>query len=773
MKNMQSSVGNFAEFIIRWRWVVSISSILIVLFIATGMKSIQFQTDYRIFFSKENPQLAAYEKLQNTYSRNDVLQFVLQPNNGDIFQPQFLDNLRELTEEFWQIPFTTRVSSIANFQHSYAEGDDLTVRDLVEFDKPVTIQEAENIRTIALNEPLIKDLLISKDGRTTAVSANLTLPNKSVNEVPLAMAKAREIAKRFEQSNPGVRLEIVGNIALNSAFFESSQADGKTLFPGMILVLLVTLAILLRSVGAVIITIFIIAFSVLTGWGIAGALGIDMSTPSAGATVVIMTLAVADAIHILTTMFKEMRGGKSRWKAIEESLRVNCWPVFLTSLTTVIGFLTLNFSDAPPFNDLGNICALGVTAAWALSMTLLPALAAIFPIKAKPNSSEGNIMEKLAESVIKNKNKLLITCSIVAISLFAMIPRIELNDEFVNYFDESMPFRQAADFALENLTGVYRTEWSIPAKTSGGIADPNYLSQLEKFANFLRKQESVVHVSSITDTFKRLNKNMHGDDQDYYKLPDERNLAAQYLLLYEMSLPQGLDLNNQISVDKSSTRIIATLENISTRELQKLDRAAKVWLEDNFSHVENKQATGTFALFAYITERNINTMLLGTTLALILISGLLVFALKDWRLGIISLVPNLLPAGMAFGIWAVLVGEVGLAASVITATSLGIIVDDTVHFLSKYQRGRQEFGHSPEDAIRYAFTTVGKALSVTTLVIVAGFSVLAMSTFQLNAVQGQLTALAVGLALITDFLLLPPLLLLLDKRKYTPIAQPN
>ena len=763
------AITTFSRFIIKWRWAVVCITLVCVGVISSGLKQIELQTDYRIFFSKENPQLAAYERLQNTYSRNDVLQFVLQPESGDIFNPVFLKNLSKLTEEFWQIPFTTRVNSIANFQHSYAEGDELTVEDLVAFDRELTSVEAEAIKSIALNEPLIKNLLVSRDGRTTAVSATLTLPSKSVSEVPSAMAKARELAERFRDNNPGVRVEIVGNIALNSAFFESSQADGKTLFPGMIIVLLAMLAILLKSVGAVVITIFIIMLSVLLGWSIAGALGIDMSTPSAGATVVIMTLAVADAIHVLTTMFKQMSDGRSRFQAIENSLRVNCWPVFLTSITTVIGFLTLNFSDAPPFNDLGNICALGVAAAWLLSMTTLPAMAAIFPLKTKISNSQEDVMEKIADFIIRRKNILLFAFSTLAIVLFVMIPKIELNDEFVNYFDESMPFRQGADFALKNLSGVYRTEWSIPAQTSGGISDPAYLKQLDNFAEFLRQQESVVHVSAITDIFKRLNKNMHGDDISYYKLPEQRDLAAQYLLLYEMSLPQGQDLNNQISVDKASSRIIATLENISTRELQKLDRNAREWLEVNFPYAENKNATGTFALFAYITERNINTMLLGTTLALIVISGLLILALKDLRLGLISLVPNLLPAGMAFGVWAILVGEVGLAASVITATSLGIIVDDTVHFLSKYQRGRREYGYSPEDAVRYAFRTVGKALVITTLVIVAGFSVLAMSTFQLNAVQGQLTAMAVTFALLTDFLLLPPLLIWLDKKNYKSI----
>ena len=158
-------------------------------------------------------------------------------------------------------------------------------------------------------------------------------------------------------------------------------------------------------------------------------------------------------------------------------------------------------------------------------------------------------------------------------------------------------------------------------------------------------------------------------------------------------------------------------------------------------------------------------MLIGTTLALIIISGLLIFALGDVKLGLISLIPNLLPAAMAFGIWAIFSGQVGLAASVLTATSLGIIVDDTVHFLTKYQIAKRELKKSCEDAIRYAFANVGKALLVTTIVLTAGFSILAMSTFQVNATQGKLTAMAVALALYTDFFLLPPLLMYLDERK--------
>jgi hypothetical protein len=254
---------------------------------------------------------------------------------------------------------------------------------------------------------------------------------------------------------------------------------------------------------------------------------------------------------------------------------------------------------------------------------------------------------------------------------------------------------------------------------------------------------------------------MHADDSSWYKLPDSRNLAAQYLLLYEMSLPFGLDLNNQIDIDKKSTRITVTLKTLSTKQVLDVEERIDQWMTDNIPELKTTGASPTI-MFAHIGMKNIISMLSGTTAALILISIILVFALGSWRYGLLSLIPNLIPAGMAFGIWAIINGEIGLALSVVTAMTLGIVVDDTIHFLSKYLRARREKGLNAEDAVRYAFSTVGVALWVTSVALVAGFLVLATSSFQLNSGMGLLTAIVIALALIVDFLLLPPLLIKLD-----------
>ena len=352
---------------------------------------------------------------------------------------------------------------------------------------------------------------------------------------------------------------------------------------------------------------------------------------------------------------------------------------------------------------------------------------------------------------------------ILIVALVCMIPRNELNDVFVHYFDDSFEVRRATDFLTENLSGTYYIHYSLGSGRSQGISDPKYLELVDQFANWYRTQPRVLHVNSITDTFKKLNQNMHGDDPSWYRLPDASELAAQYLLLYEMSLPYGLDLNNQINIDKSATKLTVTVETLSSNEMLALEARAQGWLLENGLDEMQVAGSSSAIMFSHIGYRNIRAMLVAAVIALILISGLLIFALRSMRFGLISLVPNLAPAGVAFGLWGVFHGEVGLALSIIASVTLGIIVDDTIHFLSKYLRAVREHGCSPEQAVQYAFSNVGVALTFTTIALAIGFMILALSPFQVNAQMGLMTAITVVLALVIDFLFLPPLLIALAR----------
>jgi predicted RND superfamily exporter protein len=256
---------------------------------------------------------------------------------------------------------------------------------------------------------------------------------------------------------------------------------------------------------------------------------------------------------------------------------------------------------------------------------------------------------------------------------------------------------------------------------------------------------------------------MHGDDAAWYRLPELRELAAQYLLLYEMSLPYGLDLNDQINIDKSGIRLIVTIESMSSNQMLAYEATIQQWLAQHMSSYEVKLAS-PILMFSHIGSRNIVRMLIGSVLALVLISILLSLAFKSIKLGLISLIPNLVPAGIAFGLWGLTHGQIGLGLSVVTGMTLGIVVDDTVHFMSKYRHARVNKHMLKEDAVRYAFSTVGLALWITSTVLVCGFMVLSLSHFSMNADMGLMTAMTIAVALFLDLLFLPPLLMSMEKK---------
>ena len=744
---------------------VLLIGIILIIAAAAGAKNLVFKSDYRVFFSEQNPQLTSFESMQKIYNKSDNVAFIIAPKEGGVFTPDRLTAIHELTTESWQTPYSNRVDSITNFQHTTAEEDDLIVEDLVLEPSDLTPEQMPALQAIAVNEPLMKRKLISDDGKVTVVNVTVQLPGiNPVEEVPEVVAKVRDMREQFLAANPDTDVYLSGMVMMNNSFAESSQNDSKTLIPLMFGVIIIAMIFLLRTFSGTIATVLIIIFSIASTMGLAGWTGFYLTGPSASTPTMVMTLAVADCVHILTSFFYELRHGAKKKDALRTSLRINFGPIFLTSATTAIGFLSMNFSDSPPFRDLGNMVAAGVMLAFVFSITLFPALLMLLPVKVKPRPEGHNgAMEKLSHFVIEKRNFLLPGMSVIMIGLVLFLPLNKLNDDFVKYFDTSVPFRQATDFMQDHLSGLTSMEISIDSGTSSGINEPAYLKAVDDFSEWLRTQPETDHVNTLTDIIKRLNKNMHGDDLSYYKLPESRELSAQYLLLYEMSLPYGLDLNNQLNVDKSSVRVVGTFKNLTSNEQIDLENRLYSWFATHAPQYEVTIASPSL-MFSHIGQRNITSMLLGISFALVLISALLGLALRSFRYGVISLLPNLAPAAMGFGLWYFIDGQVGLALSVVAGMTLGIVVDDTVHFLSKYRHAREDKNKDSIEAVHYAFASVGKALWITTLVLVAGFMVLAQSSFKINADMGLLTAVTILIALIVDFLFLPPLLMLMDKR---------
>jgi predicted RND superfamily exporter protein len=758
---------------VKYRWWIILLTLPTVGLASLGIGRLRINRDTRAFFGEENPQYQALKAAENTFSKEQTILFVVAPKDGNVFTRQTLTALFDLTQTGWQLPHSTRVNSLCNFQHTRGQDDELIVEHLVNDPNGMSAEQIEETRKTALSQRTIVNRLISPSGHVAGVLVHLSMPEGQPQATPEVAQAARETMDYFQDRYPGIDFYLTGSVMIDQAFGEASEQDLRRLVPVMLLTMSALIGLTLRSFFGVFATIAVIVLSMLTALGLTGWLGIALTAASVSGPGLILTLAVADSVHILTTMFHMMRQGLSKHDAIARALKINLRAVFLTSATTVVGFLSMNFSESPPFRDLGNMVAIGVTAAFLCSITLLPALMAVLPTSARAGQSNPirTGCDRLADFTVRRQKPLLWSMLIAGAGLSVGIMRIELDDNFLTYFDRSFTFRRATDFLIENLAGWDVIEYRLNAREPGGIADPEYLVSLDRFAQWYRRQPKVTSVYTVSDTIMRLNQDMHGGDERHYRIPDTRELAAQYLLLYEMSLPFGHDLNDQIDVGRSSTRFVVMLESMSAKELRHLDDAAQQWLQTNAPDHMQAPGTGLSLVWAHITERNIVSMLKGSFMALLLISIIMTLALRSLRLGLLSLIPNLLPPIMAFGIWGFLRGQVGLALSVIVAMTIGIVVDDTVHFLSKYDRARREDGMSPSQAVRHAFHTVGTAMWVTTVALVAGFMVLTLSHYRMSSEMGLMCAITIAAALLMDFLLLPTLLLKTDRRPDNLVAR--
>ncbi|WP_031816056.1 efflux RND transporter permease subunit, partial [Vibrio parahaemolyticus] len=676
----------------KYSLLVLLATIFLIIVATIGGKNLYFRGDYDIFFDGTNKQLLAFDEIQTTFAKTDNLAIVIAPEDGDIFTPQTLSLIQKITVDAWQVPYSSRVDSIANYQHTEAFDDDLLVEDLLYSEYELTPERISKVKRIALSEPVLKSALVSEKGDVTVVNITVQLPEMDKTaEVEEVVSSINAMIDRYQRAYPDVTFHKAGIIAMNHAFMTAAQDDSSTLVPTMLVVILVFLTIMLRSILSVIATLIVIIGSVMATMGISGWAGMFLSTATVNVPTLIMTLAVADCVHVIATMRQSMKNGFTKAQSIERSIALNFVPILITSVTTAIGFLMMNMSDSPVLRDFGNLSALGVMVACFLSVTLLPALLKLLPIHVKMETSQDqkHVMDRLGDFVVSQRRALLPLSVAVIVVCASLIPLNKVNDESVEYFGQRNEFRQAADFMEERISGMTNISIAIKTNESQGIAAPDFLNTIGEFSSWLRDQPETDHVATLADVYKRLNKNMHGDDEAYYSLPQARELAAQYLLLYEMSLPYGLDLNNQINVDKSSIKMVLTVANLGSVELVDLENRIYQWFAE---HAPQYQvvASSPSLMFAHIGETNMASMLSTLPITLVLISALLIFALRSVRLGLISLMPNIAPAVIGFGLWALISGEINLGLSVVVTLTLGIVVDDAVHFLSKYQRARRE-----------------------------------------------------------------------------------
>ena len=752
----------------RYLWTTAIAVLVIAVLAAGAQQLITVNVSIRNHFNENDPYLIGLEEFEEAYAVSDSVLLIVAPPNDTVFTREALVAIDELTEALWRAPNSVRVDSITNYLHTEGTAEGLIVEQLV--DDAALLDDAgiDRIREISLGSQETAGRFVSRDGRLAGLIVSLEIPEQEREQTRIEVVDALyDLLNEQRAANPDIAYHMYGEMLLNRAVRDALNADMSTLAPIAFAMMTLAAILLLRSAWCVLGVFAILVAVVASSFGFAGWAGLRFYAESGAAVFILMAIATAHSVHLIQGMTDAMRGGMGRTAAIGYSLQTNVRPIFLTSITTMIGFLSLNFSEMPPFRVMGNIVAFGAMIAFAYSVTLLPALLTIMPIRVSAERENRSQFSRwLGNLVIANRTLLLWTFVILSLVGFIGISRINLDDNNnAKLLDESYELRRSGDFINQNFSGLDTYEYSLGSGSDGGITDIAYLNQVDSFAQWLREQPEVSHVTSIADVMKRINQNLHSDAIDSYALPTNADLAAQYLLLYELSLPVGRDLNNLINFERSATRLTVVVEEMSVTQQIEFDERASAWLQNNAPEMATG-ATGVTIVGAYSVMRNIVNMLLGTFIAMSIVSLLLIFAFKSLRFGILSLIPNFFPAIISMGLWGYAVGTVTIAASIVTAIAFAIVVDDTIHILSKYLKSRAE-GKSPSEAIVPTFRLVGRPLLSTTLIFALAFFVFGASGLATNETLGLLVGMTVTIALVADFLLFPPLLLALDKTKGT------
>ena len=759
------NVNYLAETIIRYRPLCIIISLLILAGLAQGLSKINFNPDINVFFPENDTLTTSHLSIEDTYSSMDNAVIGIGVKEGTVFTNEVLSLIEDLTEKAWKTPHSLRVDSLSNYSYVSADGDDLYIEPFLEGSSTYDLKTLKEKELIIEEEELAYGAIISKDKKTSLINIVFDPPRKDIEaEYQESLNYVLGFLEEARKNHPEVDLIISGIVYMEYQSPMLLKAQMPKLMPTAILVILLTLFLLLRSLVAVAGSFLVILMSVVSAMGSIGFMSGDIAQPFIMVPILIATLAVADCVHLFTLYFQNLDSSRKSKEAMLESLKLNLQPLFLTSLTTAIGFLSLNLAPVEPLRGIGNGVAVGVFLAFIFTVLLLAPIVSYFNVKQSKNINfQKNIARKLGRFSIKNYKRLLVIVPVISCFLMAFIPLNKTNDNPLEFYSERYT-TSAADskWISQRIGGTFPVSYEL--NSQGIVSDPEFLREVDKFSEWLASNKEVLHVSSLSKIMKNLNKTLHGKQEEWNIIPTEPNLSAQYLFFYEMSLPYGLDLTNSISQNKESIKLVASLKELGSLEYREFAKRVENYASQNMPEDMVSIGTGTRPIFAFLSTMLITQLIYALGIGIVLITATIILFFRSLRYGMLTSVTNLLPIGVAFGIWAIFSGEISMLVGIGMGTTLGIIVDFTVHFLSKYLHARRQKNLSAEEAVEYAFETVGFALIITSFSLILGFLVLLQAFF--IPIHGFVlfSSIAFLSALIIDLLLFPALLITWDKR---------
>lgn len=738
-------------------WAALAIGIATLVALAPGMGRIQADFTHRGFFWADDPILVAFDAFERRFGNDDQVVVALHSPSG-IFDVESITALQEFTERMWQVPEVMRVDSLTNYNWVHADGDELIVEPFFPDDQTIDDELIEARKKIALSHEVMPSYLISKDAKTAMIFATIKPGIDAPPDAPKIIGAVRALKEEFTQGDHAIYIS--GGPAVTLGFAEASQTDFAALIPMLLVMTILLLAYTFRSVQGVMLALAVIFTSVIASMSIGGWMGIQITNVTAVLPQIIVAIGVADTVHIMVSFLRRMSRGMSRDEAAHYSLLKNFMPTIVTSITTAAGFLSFASANLKPISGLGTLAGIGTLLAWFFTYFVLGSLLFILPFKRKELPPERKATAERRASwyvsrLVQVRVPLMAGFALICVGAIVLAAKNTVNSDPFKYFKDGFPLRVANEFIEENVGGARGVDIVVEAGKEEGVKDPAFLAKVEAFQLWIDQLPRITRTVSIIDVLKQTNRSLNGDEQAFYRLPTDQEVVAQELFLYQMSLPQGMNLNDRITVKNDALRI-TVLWTIATSA-------------ESVAMIEKIEAKGEeMGLVASVTGKNrlwqsmngyvVDTFIFSLGAAVFLISLILIIFFRSFKLGMLAMIPNAVPLLIGAGILYLMGNPLDIGSVLVLSICLGIAVDDTIHILSNYGRLRRE-GLGARAAVEDVMAHTSPALIATSAILVIAFGTFAFGTFTPNISLGIMTAIILSVALMTDLTLLPAILL--------------
>ena len=799
-QRIESGFETFGGLVTGKPWIALVLSLALVGGLASQLPKMVMDTATESFLHEDDPALLAYNTFRDQFGRDELVMVAIEA--PDVFAPDFLKKLAKLHRELEDgTPHLDDINSLINARNTFGRQDELLVEDLFE-DWPTDAAGYEERRQRAMSNPLFENLLLSEDQkittiviRTSAFSSigqtaedalagfdDLDAPTgEPVERAYLTDAENTEIVEAVTRITApykadDFKVHVAGTPVVVDVLKKSMQTNFKRFMLLAIGIIGVVLFIMFRRVSGVILPLMVVIASLFGTLGLLPITGRAFTIPMQILPSFLLAVGVGASVHLLSIFFRHVQNGHGRRDSAIYALGHSGLPIVMTSLTTAAGLSSFSGAAVAPVADLGIIAAMGIMLSLMLTLVMLPAMLTILPLKAKSSNRAHKrharmdaMLEWIARFSVERARLVLVVTAVILATAIAGTTRLEFSHLPFTWLPKDEPARAATDLVDLRMKGASAVEVIVDTKQENGLYDPTIMQGLETLnrdIEALQTENYAVGKSlSLADIVKESNRALHANDDAYYAIPDNRDLIAQELFLFENTGSD--DMEDFVDSQFSKARFTAKMPWVDAIHLRHLDDDLTGRFRAVLGDEVDITVTGMNALLGRTLEATIFTMADSYVIAAGVITVMMILFIGNVRIGLLSMIPNLTPIVIALGLMGWLGLKLDLFTMLIGSIAIGLAVDDTIHFMHNYRRYHHDT-HSVRRAVRETLLSTGRAMFVTTVVLSLGFFIFTQSTMSNLVNFGWLTGLTIILALIADFFLAPALMSVLHKAHLLP-----